>query len=211
MTVVENGCKIVNVDNSQLNTLRQSDNAFDNGAEKILESLDLFVEDMEAQAQYDSRIPYENMFNALKCVIKSAQENEKIRNAIMTGIIQEVPVKNVKAERKEAPVKKQREKRDLNVEEVRDFAKGKTLNEIADHFNVSRAYIKNYTNWHKIEYKLDKSGRKSKFDLEAIKKIAPDMTLSELAKTFMTSTGTMNMFLKRNGIQCRKRIKGGLI
>ena len=211
MTVFEDGCKIVNVDNSQLNSLRQSDNAFDFGAEKILESLDLFVEDMEARAQYNSQVPYENMFNALKCVIKSAQDNEKIRTAIMTGIIQEVPVENAKTEIKKAPVVETKKKKTLCVEEVRKYAEGRTLTELAAYFDVSRQYMKNFTIWHKIQCKLEKCGRKSKFDAETIKKIAPDMTLSELAKTFMTSTSSMNMFLKRNGIQCKKRNKGGLI
>ena len=86
MNTVENGFKIVNVDNSQLDKLKKEPNAFDNGAEKVLESLELFIDDLEARYYYDSKIPYENMFNALKCVVKSAQESVNIRNAIIYRI-----------------------------------------------------------------------------------------------------------------------------
>ena len=205
MNTVENGFKIVNVDNSQLDKLKKEPNAFDNGAEKVLESLELFIDDLEARYYYDSKIPYENMFNALKCVVKSAQESVNIRNAIMTGIIQEVPSEKVKIEREEAKVVKQPKARvKLDVEEVREYAKGKTLAEIAAHFGVERQYIKNFVNWHKIEYEFSKSGRKALYSVEDIKKLAQSMSVSEIAKVYMVSDDRISKFLKRNGITCKK-------
>lgn len=205
MNTVENGFKIVNVDNSQLDKLKKEPNAFDNGAEKVLESLELFIDDLEARYYYDSKIPYENMFNALKCVVKSAQESVNIRNAIMTGIIQEVPSEKVKIEREEVKVVKQPKARvKLDVEEVREYAKGKTLAEIAAHFGVEKTYIKNFVNWHKIEYEFSKSGRKALYSVEDIKKLAQSMSVSEIAKVYMVSDDRISKFLKRNGITCKK-------
>ena len=205
MNTVENGFKIVNVDNSQLDKLKKEPNAFDNGAEKVLESLELFIDDLEARYYYDSKIPYENMFNALKCVVKSAQESVNIRNAIMTGIIQEVPSEKVKIEREEVKVAKQpKTKMKLDVNEVREYAKGKTLAEIAAHFGVERQYIKNFVNWHNIEYQFSKSGRKALYSVEDIKKLAQSMSVSEIAKVYMVSDDRISKFLKRNGITCKK-------
>ena len=205
MTTVENGFKVVNVDNSQLDKLKKEPNAFDNGAEKVLESLELFIDDLEARYYYDSKIPYENMFNALKCVVKSAQESVNIRNAIMTGIIQEVPSEKVKVEREEAKVVKQpKAKVKLNVEDVREYAKGKTLADIAEHFGVEKTYIKNFVNWHKIEYEFSKSGRKALYSVEDIKKLAQSMSVSEIAKVYMVSDDRISKFCKRNGITCKK-------
>ena len=205
MNTVENGFKIVNVDNSQLDKLKKEPNAFDNGAEKVLESLELFIDDLEARYYYDSKIPYENMFNALKCVVKSAQESVNIRNAIMTGIIQEVPSEKVKIEREEVKVVKRPKARvKLDVEEVREYAKGKTLAEIAAHFGVEKQYVKNFVNWHKIEYEFSKSGRKALYSVEDIKKLAQSMSVSEIAKVYMVSDDRISKFLKRNGIVCKK-------
>jgi len=205
MNTVENGFKIVNVDNSQLDKLKKEPNAFDNGAEKVLESLELFIDDLEARYYYDSKIPYENMFNALKCVVKSAQESVNIRNAIMTGIIQEVPSEKVKIEREEEKVVKQPKARvKLDVEEVREYAKGKTLAEIAAHFGVEKQYIKNFVNWHNIEYQFSKSGRKPLYSVEDIKKLAQSMTVSQIAKVYMVSDDRISKFCKRNGITCKK-------
>ena len=203
MNVVENGCKIINVDNSQLDKLKKSTNAFDCGAEKILESLELFIDDLEAKYYYDAKIPYENMFNALKCVVKSAQESTNIRNAIMTGIIQEVQSEKTEVRK---PVRiENKVKVTLEVEEVREYAKDKTISQIAEHFEVSKSYIKNFVNWHKIKYEFSKNGRKHKYDVEKIKQLAPDMTISELAKMFMVSPDTMGKFIHRNGIKCHER------
>ena len=203
MNVVENGCKIINVDNSQLDKLKKSTNAFDCGAEKILESLELFIDDLEAKYYYDAKIPYENMFNALKCVVKSAQESTNIRNAIMTGIIQEVQSEKTEVRK---PVKSEpKVKIALNVDEVREYAKDKTLSQIAEHFGVSKSRAKNFVYWHKIKYKFSKDGRKCKYDVEKIKKLAPDMTISELAKMFMCPPNSMYQLVHRNGIKCHKR------
>ena len=206
MNTVENGFKIVNVDNSQLDKLKKEPNAFDNGAEKVLESLELFIDDLEARYYYDSKIPYENMFNALKCVVKSAQESVNIRNAIMTGIIQEVPSeKKVKIEREEVKVVKQPKKNvKLDVEEVREYVKNRTLREAAAHFGVEKQYIKNFVNWHNIEYQFSKSGRKALYSVEDIKKLAQSMSVSEIAKVYMVSDDRISKFLKRNGITCKK-------
>ena len=205
MNTVENGFKIVNVDNSQLDKLRKEPNAFDNGAEKVLESLELFIDDLEARYYYDSKIPYENMFNALKCVVKSAQESMNIRNAIMTGIIQEVPVEKAKIEREEIKTEKQpKEKVKLDVEEVREYAKDRTLSDVAAHFGVEKQYIKNFVNWHNIEYQFSRSGRKALYSVEDIKKLAQSMTVSQIAKVYMVSDDRISKFCKRNGITCKK-------
>ena len=205
MTEVENGFKIVNVDNSQLEKLRSSINAFDCGAEKVLESLELFIDDLEAMYYYDSSVPYENMFNALKCVVKSAQESVNIRNAIMTGIIQEVPSeKKVETRVKEPAVKKVSQKKTLDVGEVREYARGKTVSEIAEHFGVPVQYIKNFVSWHKIEYELGKAGRKALYNEEDVRKLAESMSVSEIAKVYMVSPDRIRKFIKRHGICCRK-------
>ena len=205
MTTVENGLKIVNVDNSQLDKLKKEPNAFDNGAEKVLESLELFIDDLEARYYYDSKIPYENMFKALKCVVKSAQESMNIRNAIMTGIIQEVPTEKTNIKREVAKeVKQPKAKVKLDVDEVREYAKGRTLSDIAAYFGVDKSYIKNFVNWHDIEYQFSKSGRKALYSVEDIKKLAQSMTVSEIAKVYMVSDDRISKFCKRNGITCKK-------
>lgn len=205
MTTVENGLKIVNVDNSQLDKLKKKPNAFDNGAEKVLESLELFIDDLEARYYYDSKIPYENMFKALKCVVKSAQESMNIRNAIMTGIIQEVPTEKINIKREVVKeVKQPKAKVKLDVGEVREYAKGRTLSDIAAYFGVDKSYIKNFVNWHNIEYQFSKSGRKALYSVEDIKKLAQSMSVSEIAKVYMVSDDRISKFLKRNGIVCKK-------
>lgn len=206
MTDVESGFKVVNADNSKLNQLRRNNDTIDCGAEKVLESLDLFCEDLEDKYQYEGNVSYKNMFKALRCVIKSAYESKGVRDAIITGIIQETT--SLKDNKKEVVQKKVKEtpRADFNEEEVREYAANHTLTECAKHFNCTRTQIKNYVAWHNIEYVKEESGRKSSINEEALREVASDMTVRELAALFKTTKACMNMYLKRHGIQCKKGV-----
>lgn len=212
MNVVENGCKVVNVDNSELRKLKGSVNAFDVGMERILEALDLFIDDMEATFYYEEKVPYEKLFNALKSIIRSAKESENIRNACVTGVISDVPSqKTVKKHTGGKKINKVINKREvaLDKKEVEEYAEGRTLQEIAEHFGLSKLQAKNYIVYHNITYKKDHSGRKSSLDIEKVKSLARSMTISEIARTFMVSRDCVYKCCQRHKIVCRK--KGDLI
>lgn len=203
---VEDGFEVINVDNKKLEELRRTSNTLDCGATQILESLDLFCEDLVDSCEYASQISYKNLFNSLRTVIKSAYENEKIRNAVMTGIIRDTPKKEIAVRQKVARPSGAREV-ELNEEEVRAYSKDHTLSETAGYFGVSRVQIKNYVNWHNIEYVADKNGRKSLIDKEKLLQVSEGMTVKELAALFNVKPGTMLKFCERNNIPHKK--KGG--
>ena len=202
MNAVENGFKVVNVDDSMLNKLRRNNNTLDCGAEKVLESLDLFCDDLKDKYSYEGKIPYENMFNALRSVIKGAYENENVRNAIITGIIQETsPVKTKVEEPKPQKQEVATERVSLDKEEVRVFAKDHTLSECAEHFGCTRRQMMNFVSWHKIDFIRVQNGRKSSLNELSVRSIAPQMTLKELAALFKVTPHCMGMYLKRHGIK----------
>lgn len=206
MTDVENGFKVVNADNSKLNQLRRNNNTIDCGAEKVLESLDLFCEDLEDKYKYEGNVSYRNMFKALRCVIKSAYESKGVRDAIITGIIQETSsLQDSKAEVEQKETKKL-SKTELDEDSVREYAAEHTLTECAEYFDCTRERIKNFVLWHKIEYVHAKAGKKPSINETALKAVASDMTVKQLAALFKTTKACMNMYLKRHGIQCKKGV-----
>lgn len=200
-TVVEDGVKVSCIDNAELNRLKRSENALDCGAERVLEALELFIDDLEAKYYYKSSIPYENMFNALKCVISSSKENQKIRDAIMTGIIEEASGPVTKAEPKIREVRKVV----LNLEEVKSYVKDKTLTEAAEHFGCTRSEIKAFVQYHNIDYKRSQKGPTSTVNEDAVRKAAEMMTLTELASFFRCTKQAMYIFCKRRGIDYRRK------
>lgn len=196
MTVVEDGVKVTCIDNAELNRLKRSENALDCGAERVLEALELFIDDLEAKHYYNTTVPYEKMFNALKCVISSSKENQKIRDAIMTGIIEEAsgPVKPVEPKAREI------RKVVLNLEEVKAYAKDKTLTETAEYFGCTRSEIKAFVQYHNIDYKRSQKGPTSSVNEDAVRKAAEMMTLTELSSFFRCTKQAMYIFCKRRGI-----------
>ena len=84
---VEDGFKVINVDNGKLEELRRTNNTLDCGAIKILESLDLFCEDLVDNCEYASQISYRNLFNSLRTVIKSAIAIKGIRTVNRTVVV----------------------------------------------------------------------------------------------------------------------------
>ena len=203
---VEDGFKIVNVDNGKLEKLRRDSNNLDTGALKILESLDLFCEDLADSCEYGSQTSYQKLFDSLRTVIKCACENEKIRNAVMTGIIQDTPDTEIKKQPTKVTEKTNGvRQKELNESEVREFSCTHTLSESAEHFGVTKEQIKNYVLWHNIEYINDKSGRKGSLDKEKVLKVASEMTIKELAALFNVKVGTMAKFCDRNNIPHKRR------
>ena len=203
---VEDGFKIVNVDNGKLEKLRRDSNNLDTGALKILESLDLFCEDLADSCEYSTQVSYQKLFDSLRTVIKSAYENEKIRNAVMTGVIQDTPKTEIKKQTVTVAEKRYgvREK-ELNESEVRDFSCNHTLSESAEHFGVTKEQIKNYVLWHNIEYVNDKAGRKGSLDKDKVLKVSSELTIRELAALFNVKVGTMSKFCERNHIPHKRR------
>lgn len=203
---VEDGFKIVNVDNGKLETLRRNSNNLDTGALKILESLDLFCEDLADSCDYATQVSYQKLFNSLRTVIKCAYENEKIRNAVMTGIIQDTPDAGIKRQPTEVTEKTNGvRQKELNENEVREFSRTHTLSESAEYFGVTKEQIKNYVIWHNIEYVNDKSGRKGSLDKEKVLKVSSELTIKELAALFNVKVGTMGKFCERNNIPHKRR------
>lgn len=195
-TVVEDGVKVTCIDNAELNRLKRSENALDCGAERVLEALELFIDDLEAKHYYNTTVPYEKMFNALKCVISSSKENQKIRDAIMTGIIEKAsgPVKPVEPKAREI------RKVVLNLEDVKAYAKDKTLTESAEYFGCTRSEIKAFVQYHNIDYKRSQKGPTSAVNEDAVRKAAEMMTLTELSSFFRCTKQAMYIFCKRRGI-----------
>lgn len=202
---VEDGFKIVNVDNGKLEKLRRDSNNLDTGALKILESLDLFCEDLADSCDYATQISYQKLFNSLRTVIKCACENEKIRNAVMTGIIQDTPNAEIKKTTTVTEKIYGVRQKDLNENEVREFSRTHTLSESAKYFGITKEQIKNYVNWHNIEYVNDKSGRKGTLDKEKVLKVSRELTIKELAALFNVKVGTMAKFCDRNNIPHKRR------
>ena len=203
---VEDGFEVVNVDNGKLEELRRSSNTLDCGAIKILESLDLFCEDLVDSCEYSSQISYRNLFNSLRTVIKSAYENERIRNAVMTGIIRDTPKTEVVIKKTVEKVEKTSGARtkELDEEEVRAYSRDHVIADTAEHFGVSKEQMKNYINWHKIEFVSDKAGRKGSLDKEKVLKVSSEMTIKELAAFFNVNVGTMAKYCDRNNIPHKK-------
>ena len=202
---VEDGFKIACVDNAKLEELRRKNNTLDCGAIKILESLDLFCEDLVDNYEYSSQISYRNLFNSLRTVIKSAYENEKIRNAVITGIIRDTPKCNDVIEKKCSQKVSGARVKELNESEVRAYSATHTISESAECFGVSKEQMKNYVIWHKIEYVKGNCGRKGSLDKARVMAVSESLTVKELAAMFSVKIGTMAKFCERNNIPYKKR------
>ena len=202
---VEDGFEVVNVDNGKLEELRRSNNTLDCGAIKILESLDLFCDDLVDSCEYASQISYRNLFNSLRTVIKSAYENEKIRNAVMTGIIRDTPKNDISISQKKTVEKVVTKKKELNESEVREYSKNHVLSETARYFDVSVSQIRNYVMWHNIEYICERAGRKNSLNKEKVLEVSSELTIKELAALFNVKYVTMQKFVLRNDIPHKQR------
>lgn len=194
----ENGFKVVNVDNSKLERARRNGN-LDTGAIMVLESLDLYCEDLKDAYEASNKIEYGKMFDSLQCVIRSALESEKIRNAIMTGIIQDTSKQRIyeQCKKEEAKVKVT-----LNVEDVTEFAADHNLSETAKYFGVTTIKMRKYLNYHKIDY--IKRGAVEADKEKKIRQYAPDMTIKELASLFCVKYAAMAKYVERKGIKCKE-------
>jgi len=205
---VENGFEVVNVDNGKLEELRRHSNTLDCGAIKILESLDLFCEDLVDGCEYSNQVSYRKLFNSLRTVIKSAYENERVRNAVMTGIIRDTPtIEDKTTKHKTAEKTSGIRNKELNEDEVRNYSCNHTLSESAAHFGISRQQMKSYVYWHDIKFIADKDGRKGTLDKDKVLKVSAELTVKELAALFNVKVGTMAKYCKRNNIP--HKTKGG--
>ena len=205
---VDEGYDIVNVDNGKLEKLRNGSSDVDKGAKQVLEALDLFCEDLIATFEDSSSMPYEKMFQALQVVIGSSLQKKDVRDAIMTGIIR-FPIKkgvavNHKNESKKQ-IKKEDEKVELDLEEVRKFAKTHTKYEVAQNFGISVERAKNYMSYHHIEYVFCNVGRKPTVDKDKVAAVAKGLTRGELAKMFGMTPRAMGKFLCTNKIEYKKK------
>ena len=195
---MENGFEVVNVDKSKLERAKRT-GSLDTGAIMVLESLDLYCEDLIDAYDEPKGTEYRKLFSSLQCVIKSALESEKIRNAIMTGIIKDTSKQKVIEEYK---TEKGKNTRDLNVDDVTDFAKDHNLGEIAAYFDLPSGKMRNYLNVHKISY-IKKDQRNAEKE-KLVRKLAQDMTVKQLASFFKEDYGTMYKYLRMKEIKCKK-------
>ena len=209
--LVEDGFKVVNVDNSKLEELRRNSNTLDCGAIKILESLDLFCEDLVDSCEYSTQVSYQKLFNSLRTVIRSAFENEKIRNAVMTGIIRDTPDTKFETAKPKAAEKVSGVRtKELDEEEVREYSINHTLSESAKYFGVTKEQIKNYVNWHNIKFVAEKAGRKGALNKDKVLEVSSELTIKELAALFNVNVGTMAKYCERNNIPHKTRGGGNV-
>lgn len=207
------GLEIINVDGHYLETLKKTKNTIETGASQILEGLDMFAEDLLDKYEDEPSVPYEKLFYALKQVISSALENESVRDAIMTGVITEtkdgIPV--LKQPKKKVEVKvvyvSSKPKIKRNKSAITNYAKTHTVKEIYEHFNfytINSTYkylIQNGISYKKQEVK----GKKKIIDVEKLVKLAPEMTLSELARSLAVSRQCVYRYCKNHNIIYKKR------
>ena len=194
----ENGFKVINVDNSKLERARKV-GSLDTGAIMVLESLALYCEDLIAAYDSSKDVEYRKLFDSLQCVIQSALDNEKIRTAIMTGLIQKT---SEQKQIQQKTVVTERSTRELEEAEVREYAKTHNLAEISKWFEIPSSKMRNYLNVHKIDYVKRASVCQSKE--QKVRQLAKDMTIKQLACFFKCDYGTMYKYLKTKGIKCKK-------
>lgn len=209
------GLEIINVDGHYLETLKKTSNTIETGASQILEGLDLFAEDLLDKYEEEPKVPYEKLFYALKQVITSALENQSVRDAIMTGVITEtkdgIPV--LKQPKKNTEVKieyvyvNHRPRVLRNKSAISNFAKTHTVKEVCEHFNFySLNSTYKYLISNKINYKKqDTFGKKNTFDVNKLVRLAPDMTLTELARTLAVTKQCIYQYCKNHKINYKRR------
>lgn len=191
---------IVNVDESWLRQIKVNNNTLDNGAMLIVDGLRQFI-DNQLEVYKDFCIPYEDLFVMLKQIIECACENDKVRDALMTGIISNR--RHVKLIREEHSIKKtQKLKRDKKA--ITDYAKNHTVEEIADYFSFSnKDACRQYLITNKIDYLKKSSGRPRSYNVKKLKECAENMTLTQTAAVFGIKPAAMAGTLKRYGLKCK--------
>lgn len=207
------GLKIINVNQKQLETLKQMDNPLDVGASAILEGLELFADELLDKYSYDAKVPYEKLFFALKQLITSGVDNGSVRDAILTGVIVEtkegVPVNRQpkKVEVKEVIKYVTKESTKRNKSAIAKYAKTHTLADIQEHFGfVSYNAAKTYMSYHNIPFVKRSKGRTGiNLDVNQVRILAADMRLCELTRTFNCSKDQMMYFCRKNHIDYKRK------
>lgn len=190
---------VVNVDDSWLRQIKVNNNTLDNGAMLVMDGLKQFIDNQMA-AFKGFEIPYEELFLMLRQIIECACDNDKVRNALMTGVIS--------VKKKFRFVKKSKKKKFTRVvrneNEVREYAKTHSAKDVIKQFNFpTENAFHQYVFKHKIEYKKRKCGRPRKWDEEELKKLSKDLTLTQMAILLNKTPSTMWRVLKLRGIKCK--------
>lgn len=200
------GLEVINIDGHYLETLKKTSNNIDTGASCILDGLSLFAEQELAKYDYEPTVPYDKLFFALKQIIESALENDSVRDAIMTGVINTtkdgIPVAR-QAKKPEPEVKIiYKEIKPRNKSAITKFAKTHTLKEVQEHFEfTSRNSVKEYMRRNKIEFVHSSAGRPSiQLPVDKVKTLAQSMRLCELVRTFGCTKRQMMYFCQKNNI-----------
>lgn len=207
------GLKIVNVDGHELQSIKEKDDSFESGTKSILESLEWFAEDLEDKYEYEGKVPYEKLYFVLKQVISSGVSNQEVREAIVTGCLNETMTykareKKAAEEKPKAKAKKVNNKYDINISALTLYAKTHGTEEIAKHFGFvntksCRAFLKN----HNIKWVKSAGGCPYSVmpeNPEVVIKVAKDMRLNELAKMFGVGKTTMLRYLQVNNIEYKR-------
>lgn len=204
--IVSNDISVINVDAFELKRLQGSAKILDDGAVKIFEGLQMFVDDLMSFYDDTSDVPYEQMFNALRTVIKAGAERREVRNACLTGII-----RTNKTFKKEAKAgTKQKVKRAKNarydIEAIRKYAVDRTSREVMEKFGFpSMNCCKVYLSKNKIVHKMSKGGRPvNKEKLRKTKALAKSFTTGEIAAITMCSKEALAHYAERHNIKTLK-------
>lgn len=200
---IDENFEVVNYDNARLKELRKFNNTLDDGALCILDALDDFCE--VQLDKYDGSIPYDKLFCALHQIIKSANENENVRNALMTGLISEKKKNSMLQQKviKATPVtKKVVTKKSYNKSAIALFAKTHTASEVYKHFNFpNRSAAKRYLDYHKINYiSEEKVSDKNEDYIRQLTELGKYMGLCEIARTLGKTKHAVCMFCMRHEI-----------
>lgn len=205
---INDSLEVVNVDNTRLRQMIKYNNTLENGALQVLEGLDDFCEVL--LEKYNGSVPYDKLFYALRQVISSALENDDVRNAIITGVINEKkPIKIPVQVNKVATIKKQNKtKLDINISALSNYAKSHNIHEITEHFNFDTVHrARCYLKYHHINWVHGTPGCRPNetIDLDTLKRVAKNMRLSELANMYGKTQQAMGMYLLRHNIEYIRR------
>lgn len=202
--------EIINADNTVFQDMKKYNDTIENGAISILQGLEEFCDCMLEKYEEKAEVPYDKLFCALKQVITSALDNEKVCQALMTGIISERKqgIETITVQKKatiKKEVKKTKNKINQNLAAVSHYAKNHTIREICEHFKFNSVEeCRNYCYYYKLNFKRSTSSGNKKYDEEKIRTLAKDMRLCELARTFGVTINAMGMYCLRHNITCKK-------
>lgn len=195
------GLEIININGHTVETLKKSNNSIETGSQLIIDGLDIFIDCLSDEIE-DGVISYEQAFIALKQLISIAEEKSEIRTAIMTGAVDVSKVKTIKRTSREVSQDKK------IPENIAKYALKHTIDEIQYRFGFqSRIAVKDYIQYHNIEYVKVKAGRKPKVNLnpDKVRELAKQMRLCELCRTFMVNKDIMLYFCRKNKIEYIKK------